>query len=359
MNIDTATLRVQSSSGTYPVFITDLAATSSWSELGSFVLCDRYFRALAERLGLPFIEVEGNESQKSLEAAAPLILEARRRGVRRDTKIVAIGGGAIQDVATFFASIYMRGLPWTYVPTTLMAMADSCIGGKSSINVGGYKNLVGTFHPPSAVVIDPAFLSTVSTSDLACGLSEAAKICFARGGDAFDRYLALALPALAEGATGEATKALLEHVLRSKLWFIEVDEFDAKERRLLNFGHTWGHALEACTDYAIPHGLAVLVGMVAAISFAGPAAGDAAPRLKEHSTLLLERLVPVRKKLTFEPGRFREVFEADKKHTKDAYRLIVPSAAGTLGVEEIALSRDDSTLTRVTTALEQALEDVW
>ena len=135
----------------------------------------------------------------------------------------------------------MRGIAWSYMPTTVLAMVDSCVGGKSSINVGPYKNLVGTFHPPKQIDIDPLLATTLASEQIAAGLIEAAKICFCRGPASFAEYLGQ------EPGVGMGTQAL-EHViltsLLAKKHFIEIDEFDKKERLLLNFGHTFGHAIE-------------------------------------------------------------------------------------------------------------------
>ncbi|WP_448629983.1 3-dehydroquinate synthase [Cellulomonas soli] len=191
----------------------------------------------------------------------------REAGVRRGDHVVAVGGGVIQDLATFVTDVYMRGLPWSYVPTTLMAMADSCIGGKSSINVGDVKNLVGGIYPPSAVVVDPDFLASLSATARAAGFSEAAKIAFCRGPETFDGYLAAY-----DGFEGDPD-ALIDLVLRAKRWFVEIDEHDRKERRLLNFGHTFGHALEVAVDHRISHGLAVAFGVLCATRHPWPLPG--------------------------------------------------------------------------------------
>ena len=121
------------------------------------------------------IFIEATEMEKSLDRAPALIERMRAGGVNRRTLLVAVGGGVIQDISAFVASVYMRGLTWSYVPTTVLAMVDSCIGGKSSINVGPYKNLVGTFHPPQQIHIDPALAETLPRDQFASGLIEAAK----------------------------------------------------------------------------------------------------------------------------------------------------------------------------------------
>jgi 3-dehydroquinate synthase len=239
-----------------------------------------------------------------------------------------------------------------------MAMADSCIGGKSSINVGSFKNLVGTFHPPRAVIIEPAFVATLSRAEVCSGLAEAAKICFCRGAGTFSEYLALASPVLAGDWSAARLTPLLRHVLATKIWFIEVDEFDNAERRLLNFGHTWGHALEASSDYAVPHGLAVAIGMLAAVEYAG-VEGDAVTRLVEHTRALLRAASATPLVAGVDEARFARAFRADKKHRTESYQVIVPSKGEGLGACEISLSKEREVEVALVAALERALGGTW
>ena len=178
----------------------------------------------------------------------------------RGGSVIALGGGIVQDLGTMAASVYMRGVRWAYAPTTLMSMADSCIGGKSSLNVSGVKNLAGNIYPPASVVVDPDFITSLEVEDVAAGLGEAVKIAFCAGPEVFASFLR-------HYEDRAHWEPLIEGVLTAKKWFIEIDEFDHAERRLLNFGHTFGHALEAATDFSVNHGVAVIMGMLAAGSF--------------------------------------------------------------------------------------------
>jgi 3-dehydroquinate synthase len=282
----------------------------------------------------PIIAVDATETNKSLEQIAPIIEALKGHGATRETEIVAVGGGIIQDIATFVASIYMRGLRWHYCPTTLLGMVDSCIGGKSSINVGALKNLVGNFHPPASILIDLAFVHSLSAEQQTSGLMESVKICYARGGAAFDAYLALhpAAPLKTETAF-----AIIEQSLTTKKWFIEIDEFDQAERLLLNFGHTFGHAVESATHFAIPHGIAVGVGILMAYRYAEgaamltPAGLERAGRLVAHVQALLQ---PMRHTLAplvgIDAAALLKHFGSDKKHSQSHYRVIVPVGDGDL-----------------------------
>jgi 3-dehydroquinate synthase len=261
----------------------------------------------------------------------------RRRGANRQTELVAIGGGIVQDVAAFVASVFMRGIAWRYVPTTVLAMADSCIGGKSSINVGPYKNLVGTFHPPVEILIDPLLTDTLTPEQRAAGLIEAVKICYCRGESAFAEYLALRPDA---AMSGTAIEPVLSASLMAKKWFIETDEFDQAERLLLNFGHTFGHAIEGATHFRIAHGIGVAVGILCALEFR-KTAGD------PENARVMQLEAHLRSLLSAAPGLAAELkqlsvtdvverLEADKKHTATHYTLILPGSNG-----EIALTRHE------------------
>jgi 3-dehydroquinate synthase len=146
---------INSSTGSYDVTVAQGAFAGSIARMGhASIVADEFFR---ERLTAGnAIFLAATEEEKSLDRAPALIEQLRRAGANRSTHLVAVGGGVIQDISAFVASVYMRGLTWSYVPTTVLAMVDSCIGGKSSINVGPYKNLAGTFHPPQHIYVERA-----------------------------------------------------------------------------------------------------------------------------------------------------------------------------------------------------------
>jgi 3-dehydroquinate synthase len=204
------------------------------------------------------IVIEATEKNKSIEKVIPVLERLVQNRVRRDHVLVAIGGGIIQDITCFIASNLLRGVPWRFVPTTLLSQADSCIGSKSSINLGTTKNILGTFNPPEKIYIDEGFLDTLEDKDIRSGIGEIIKVHAIDGVAAFDRL------------AGELDQLLLDRVvLRSyiqsalliKQRFIEEDEFDQGIRNIFNYGHSFGHAIESATNYAIPHGIAVAVGM--------------------------------------------------------------------------------------------------
>lgn len=320
------------------------------------VIVDPVVETLVPSLMPDPIRVEARESEKTLASCERVLAAMNARGLRRGGTVVAIGGGVVQDIATLSCSLYMRGVPWTYVPTTLMSMADSCIGGKSSINAGGIKNLVGNFYPPTEVLVDPMFIEGLPTRARVAGIAEAVKISYARGPESFGDFLA-SDSALEPGAD-VSTAALIEHVLRAKKWFVEVDEFDRAERQLLNFGHSFGHAWEAACDFAVPHGVGVAIGMLAAVRH--PAAGRSALSAElERFTLAL--VAQIRSEVAeaaavTDSGVFRRALRTDKKNTKDALRLVLPDESGRLAMTEHPLN--DAQLRIAEDSLRWALEDV-
>ncbi len=335
---------IESSTGRYSV----------GTECGSFarvlkefdaaaIVADRFFADTFARAGMDAVLVEATETNKSLEASPALIEQMRGKGANRQTELVAVGGGIIQDLSAFIASVYMRGLRWSYVPTTVLAMVDSCIGGKSSINVGPYKNLVGTFHPPQRVLIDPALAETLPADQRASGLIEAAKICFCRGEESFAQHVAY-------GPSVQMDTAALEKVivnsLQAKKWFIEIDEFDKKERLLLNFGHTFGHAMEGATHFAVSHGIAVGLGILCAleferlrgVSYAGVAR---VKTLEEHLQAMIAQVPDLKTHLTaMNVDDVMERFNSDKKHGREHCTLILVAENGDVVMRKIDKSKE-------------------
>lgn len=207
------------------------------------------------------VEIEASEPQKSFEALTPIFLRLLERGLKRSGKIVVIGGGVLQDIGCFIASVLFRGLTWELIPTTLLAQADSCIGSKSSVNIGPYKNQIGTFYPPHRVLQVSSVLQTLPADEIRSGMGEILKLQLLRGAADFDELISDL------SATGPSPATVQKWVRRSmavKQPYIESDEYDRGIRNLLNYGHTFGHAYESATKFAVPHGIAVSLGMLTA-----------------------------------------------------------------------------------------------
>ena len=294
------------------------------------VICDEKVEQSARKIFSQvsdFIVLEVNEKIKTLDGAGKILLELAQRGVVRGDILIAVGGGALQDLVTLTASIYMRGLEWIYAPTTLMSMLDSCIGGKSSINLGKYKNLLGNIYPPKSVYIDKGFVATLSDVDIACGLAEGVKICFAASATESSKFEEI-IAQWRSTANDDFLEEAIFLSLEKKRWFVEIDEFDKKERKLLNFGHSFGHALEAATDFALPHGMGVFVGMHTAINFAGSPsqAGSLLAWIEKEVSLVKTQLETL--KLSRET--FLRAMKQDKKNSATEQCLILPNENGAL-----------------------------
>jgi len=218
-----------------------------------------YAEPLAAVLANPnTLVIEATEENKSIERVIPVIERLVANKVRRGHVLVAIGGGIIQDITCFIASTLLRGVEWRFVPTTLLAQADSCIGSKSSINLGPVKNILGTFNPPKQIWVCPGFLETLDVKEIQSGIGEILKVHAIAGQQDFDKLKA-DFPRLIPDR-----QVLLNYIraaLLIKQHFIEIDEFDQGIRNIFNYGHSFGHAIESATQFAIPHGVAVAMGM--------------------------------------------------------------------------------------------------
>jgi 3-dehydroquinate synthase len=209
--------------------------------------------------------IDASEHAKSYEQLEPVFCWLLEAKFRRSSTLVVIGGGVLQDIGCFVASVLARGVRWTLIPTTLLAQCDSCIGSKSSININRFKNQLGTFYPPHEIRLSFDFLKTLTPDEIYSGLGEAIKLHLIDGQESAERLRrVLASTKLDRLPVSEIVWASL----KIKKKFIEEDEFDGNIRNVLNYGHTFAHALESATNYAIPHGIAVIIGMVFATYFA-------------------------------------------------------------------------------------------
>ncbi len=205
---------------------------------------------------------EALEENKTIETALDICEKLVMLSSKRNTRLVSVGGGIVQDVTGAVANLLYRGIKWTYLPTTLLASCDSCIGGKTSLNYKSYKNLLGTFFPPDEIYIYPNFFLTLTRKDLFSGIGEIVKFNIISGEE---RLIDLEknIQSLIEAQVDTLKTFVLSSLLFKKR-FIEIDEFDKNERIKLNFAHTFGHAIEVVSQYNIPHGTAVALGVVAA-----------------------------------------------------------------------------------------------
>jgi 3-dehydroquinate synthase len=210
-----------------------------------------------------YFEVPSGESSKSIAMWQQMVDFAFKGSLRRNTPFVAVGGGVTGDLSGFAAASLLRGLPLIHVPTTLLAMVDSAIGGKTGVNHPFGKNTIGAFYHPRAVLFDPSFLTTLPEREWLCGISEVLKYGYIRDPELLDMGTRLADPA---SRTDDVLKDVIERSVRIKSDIVAGDARESGDRAFLNFGHTFAHALEALDGYSnINHGEAVYAGMIAAL----------------------------------------------------------------------------------------------
>lgn len=277
--------------------------------------------------------VEANENNKSLDKCREIIEALVDSQVRRNEKLVAVGGGIIQDVTAFSASIIYRGIEWAFFPTTLLAQADSCIGSKTSINLGDKKNLIGNFYPPSDVFIDTSFLETLTIDDIKSGI-----------GEILHYYVYVASPLFDELISDYSLiihdrNLLMKHIresLKIKQSVIENDEFDRGERNKFNYGHTFGHAIESVTDYAIKHGQAVTVGMDIA-NYMSMKMGFMRPEIFWAFHLKLSINIPNFDWIGINLDRYFDLLSNDKKNVGSSVGCILAKDFGILFKQQLPL----------------------
>ena len=282
------------------------------------------------------IEVgEGNKNMENLER----LLEAFHSvGLDRQSVVLALGGGVVSDLAGFAAAVYMRGIAYANLPTTLLAQADSAIGGKTGIDFMGIKNLVGAFHQPRLVYSNLACLKTLTEADYISGLAEIIKCGIIK-----DRQLLEYMQANKDAILRRDYEAL-EHIIRRaceiKLAIVAADEKEKSLRQLLNFGHTFGHAIESYLAFALPHGHCVALGMLCALDYSARHRGLAQEEADFARGLIASFGLPA--KLGHHKACLHEVYELmlkDKKATNAQLALILTPA---LGEAEIVTGHEES-----------------
>jgi 3-dehydroquinate synthase len=213
------------------------------------VLVDANVQKLYNINHTKMIVIEATETNKSIDTVLTVCETLLTYNFDKGHTLIVIGGGIIQDIGAFTAKIYKRGINWTFVPTTLLSQCDSCIGGKTALNYLKHKNQLALFSAPNEVIVDVEFLNTLQKQDIASGYGEIVKL-FLTGGswyvDQFDSF---------------TMQEAIFHALSIKRAVVECDEFEDNERKSLNYGHSFGHVIESMTDYTIPHGIAVMLGI--------------------------------------------------------------------------------------------------
>lgn len=273
------------------------------------------------------------EERKSLAEVEAMCEALANRGLGRDSFIVAVGGGVLTDLAGLAAALYLRGVPWVSVPTTLLAQVDAGLGGKTGANLRAGKNLIGAFHQPRVVLCDPLLLSTLPARERWSGLAEVVKCALLEGGALLEQCEAL-LEAAAAGDAA-ALAPLIEGAVGHKARVVAGDEREGEgSRATLNFGHTVGHALEAATGYArFAHGEAVALGLRAALELS-----DQLPAQERERALELVRRLQISGPVELGAEQREQALLAmthDKKARKGAVRFVVLDRIGAPRLREV------------------------
>jgi 3-dehydroquinate synthase len=259
-------LKITSFKGVYELFFVDDFADRLLPELakGDVFVVDKNVYGLHQAsidkviAGHKVHFVSPDENAKSYQAVEPLISQLIQDGFRKNHRLVAIGGGITQDITAFIASILYRGVDWIFIPTNLLSQCDSCIGSKTSINFGPYKNQIGGFHPPIFIINDKNFLTTLGRDDIRSGIGEMLHYFLIAGRQDFNAILSSYDTAVTDLSV---LSAFIHRSLAIKKAMIEVDEFDKGPRNIFNYGHSFGHAIESFTNYSLQHGIAISFGM--------------------------------------------------------------------------------------------------
>ncbi|MDQ5984111.1 MAG: 3-dehydroquinate synthase [Eubacteriales bacterium SKADARSKE-1] len=255
------------------------------------------------------------EENKTIEMALKICDQLTKLDTKRNTVLVSCGGGITQDLTGFVTSIMYRGIGWIFIPTTLLAACDSCIGGKTSLNYKHFKNLLGTFYPPDRIYICPDFFDTLTEKDYKSGLGEVVKFSIMMGEDGV-KLLKQNMDLLLK-RDKQVLESFVERSLSFKKTFIEEEEFDLGERVLLNFAHTFGHAFEVSSNYIIPHGTAVALGVLAANSISN-ARGMLNIYNQENILNLVKKIIPFKlSKDWFKIETIISAIRKDKKQTSE------------------------------------------
>lgn len=261
--------------------------------------------------------ISAGETSKSTAALVELLEFMAENGMTRSDIMLALGGGVIGDLCGFASAIYLRGINFVQVPTTLLSAVDSSVGGKTAVNLKAGKNLTGAFHQPSLVICDYSTLSTLKPSVFSDGCAEVIKYGVINDRALFDK--------LKSGIKNDLENIIAECVI-NKAKVVEEDEFDRGQRQLLNLGHTIGHAIEICSDLTISHGSAVAIGMVVVMRAAVKQGICPQNDLDELISILLAEGLPTTCNFTAE--ELTEAALKDKKRDGDTISLVVPYSIG-------------------------------
>ena len=290
-----------------------------------------YGSIAAEALGIDQGDVlvfPAGESSKTRGTWGWVTDELIARGFGRDSAVVSLGGGVVVDLAGFVAATYMRGIPIVHVPTTLLAMIDASIGGKTGVDTHFGKNLVGAFHQPSAVLVDPQVLDSLPLSELRTGFAEALKHGAIADRVYFDSVVRAIPEVLYDEQAGDSLTGLIVGSIEIKAGIVGRDELEAGVRKTLNFGHTIAHAVEMLSGYSMAHGEAVSIGMTLESRIAERLGIAVSGTERELQDALRSAGLPVTLPDGMDADRMLEVMRSDKKARAGSVQYALPRAIG-------------------------------
>jgi 3-dehydroquinate synthase len=282
-----------------------------------------------KKMGLPVEELSfsAGEGSKTITTAVAIAEELLRRGADRTSGLIALGGGVVGDLTGFVASIFMRGIPYLNLPTSLLAQVDSSIGGKTGVDMPTAKNMLGTFHQPKAVFTDLSFLRTLTGDEFKNGMAEIVKCAIIDDPDLLE-LLEEKAAALKQDGDLALLLPIVTRTCEIKKKIVEIDEQEHGLRRILNFGHTLGHAIEAEAGYAIPHGEAVSIGMAAALTLS-ERLGHLPASDRERIIRLLQKIgLPVRMPAGMSSDGVLARMQRDKKKEGDVVHFVLLKRPG-------------------------------
>ncbi len=303
-----------------------------------YIVDEKVYRLYEEQLAQyinaePHFLLEAVETNKTIDMALKIIDQMVEMKSKRNTTLISIGGGIVQDVSGFIANILYRGISWVWIPTTLLAQADSCIGSKTSLNYKNYKNILGYFYPPDRILIDTTFVHSLEEKDYLSGIGEMVKCALMAGYDSFCRTRDN-IPGLLR-----REKAVLETEITKALAFkkkvIERDEFDKGFRNIMNYGHTFGHALESTSHYAIPHGQAVSFGILVANQISNLRGWLSEEKTREIAETLYQIVLLDLLKDDYFSEEYLSVLKKDKKFTGTTHTCILFDGNGVKRYQDV------------------------
>lgn len=282
-----------------------------------------YAETIAEKCKKAYIKVvPQGEGSKSLQTVEEILKDMLELQFSRKDCVVAVGGGVVGDLSGFVASLYMRGIDFYNVPTTLLSQVDSSIGGKTAVNLAGIKNIIGAFHQPKAVLVDPDTLKTLPERQIVNGLMEAIKMGATNDPELFDMFL--------NDNWKDQLDLIIEKALLVKKYVVEEDEKESHLRKILNFGHTIGHGFESEAKGNYLHGECVGLGMLYMSS----------PEVREKLIAIFEKIgFEVPKASEFQMGKVKEAITHDKKASDAMCSVVFVSEIGNGSIEEWKMSQ--------------------